>query len=189
MERNSTMEKSKTATRTKEPEPRVPSKEQVWEGIATGLAESLSRIYTDSIVADRVDEKLKATIIDQLQEYENFKYRCNSNENPVEDVKEWSVDDESDNIERVFNFLVDLHETKAQMYGPSWKSSGEIGAFHNVERKFDRIKRWVNEKADDHAEPIVTTVGDLTLYCLLWLSECPKWHPEQYKMWVEECGQ
>lgn len=77
-------------------------------------------------------------------------------------------------IEEIFDCLIKLHRKKSRTYGDSWIKRGELGAFMNIARKFDRAENIVlsnvhgvnycYDMAPKGEESLIDQLLDLALY-------------------------
>lgn len=105
---------------------------------------------------------------------------------------------QSDNlsIQKVLPFFVKLQNQKEIFYGSSWKKYGDMSAFLNLARKFDRIdnimkdamkhgtEHLFDEDAQLATETIFDTIADLTIYGLMWSADIAKRHPELWEKYL-----
>ncbi len=99
--------------------------------------------------------------------------------------------------------IVCLGKAKDKEYGNSWQKRGDVGALHNVARKWDRLEQQMNNgiatgKVDNNSEiteemlegeGFLDSVLDLTNYSLMWLNWIADRFPEQWKKKMEEIGE
>lgn len=92
----------------------------------------------------------------------------------------------------VCGLFLKLQMLKGQRYGDAWCKHGEaISIFGNVSRKYDRIENIIKDKIEkgidfpppDSEESLAETVGDLSVYCTLWMTHIKKNRPEEYESW------
>ena len=104
------------------------------------------------------------------------------------------------NILTIMPALLQLQNTKGNIYGRSWCKHEDMSAFFNLERKFDRISNIMEKAmkngteetlfgkdspASTPTETFVDTVVDLGLYSLMWVGLIMERHPEQYQKFLE----
>lgn len=85
-------------------------------------------------------------------------------------------------IQKIIPALLLLQNRKERFYGQSWRKYGDISAFFNTARKWDRIETMMKEamkKGTDtlfdgsselSTETVLDTIIDLSLYGLMWSS-------------------
>lgn len=94
----------------------------------------------------------------------------------------------------VCEFMGLLQEYKGRRYGSAWCKHGEVRSIlSNVDRKYERVSNILNDwvcdgkpiPAFDSEESIAETVGDLAVYCILWMTWIKVNRPEEYQHWCE----
>lgn len=99
-------------------------------------------------------------------------------------------------IQGIIPYLVKLQNHKEEFYGCSWRKYGDISAFLNLARKFDRIDTIMRD-AMEHGteklfdkdnqlstETIFDTIADLSLYGLMWAADVAERHPELWQRYL-----
>lgn len=96
------------------------------------------------------------------------------------------------NILGMMPVLLKLQNDKARLYGRSWCKHGDMSAFFNVERKWDRISNIMDNAMDKGLETLhskesstatetfLDTVIDLGLYGMMWAGFIAENHPEEF---------
>ena len=126
----------------------------------------------------KIDQKLKDDLKQALSDYI--------------DSQEWMCEDNI-NILSMMPKLLKLQNDKAKLYGRSWCKHGDLSAFFNMERKWDRIQN-IMEKAMENGvstlhtgasstatETFMDTIVDLGLYSLMWAGFIAEEHPEEFE--------
>lgn len=103
-------------------------------------------------------------------------------------------------VQEIIPYFVKLQNQKETYYGSSWKNYGDISAFLNLARKFDRIdtimrdamehgtEHLFDEDAGLSTETIFDTIADLTIYGLMWSADIAKRHPELWQRYIDTNG-
>ena len=116
-------------------------------------------------------------------------------ENALKDEPKLLVDQLA--IENILPNLLLLQNRKEKFYGESWRKYGDIGAFFNTARKWDRIETIMNDAMkngtdklfngsnDLSTETILDTIIDLGLYSLMWASYIASRYPEMWDKFLE----
>lgn len=103
-----------------------------------------------------------------------------------------SKDEKLNNLEEVSRDVSQLVRSKSEGYGYSWRKRGDVTAFNNLARKFDRIENLMMSVSGDASpgliaardgEPFIDTLVDMAAYSLMWLSKLSLEHPERYEEW------
>ena len=101
------------------------------------------------------------------------------------------------NILQMLPFLLKLQNDKARLYGRSWCKHGDMSAFFNIERKWDRISNIMENAMENGLETLhskesatatetfLDTVVDLGLYGLMWSGFIAEKHPEEFDAFME----
>lgn len=98
------------------------------------------------------------------------------------------------NLLEILPDLLKLQNTKGLIYSRSWNKHGDLSAFFNLERKWDRIynimdkamKNGVETLHSDKSssstptETFLDTIVDLGLYALMWAGYIRECYPEEY---------
>lgn len=105
---------------------------------------------------------------------------------------------DSQNVLGVVPSLVKLQDDKGKVYGRSWCKHGEISAFFNLERKWDRISNIMEkamkdgvgntiygEDGETATETFLDTVVDLSVYSLMLVGYIKENHPEEWERFLE----
>lgn len=130
--------------------------------------------------------------------------------NPLEDVKEELIKEyeryvrsqdklypDGINAQKVVTAILNLQHDKEAVYGQSWRKYGQMSAFLNVARKWDRIDNIVqnavengmsalfSDESGTAQETFLDTVVDLASYSLLWVGYLASEHPDMWKRFLE----
>ena len=101
------------------------------------------------------------------------------------------------NLLEILPDLLKLQNTKGLIYSRSWNKHGDLSAFFNLERKWDRIYNIMekamkdgvdslhSEKSSTPTETFLDTVVDLGLYALMWAGYIRECHPEEYEQFKQ----
>ena len=93
-------------------------------------------------------------------------------------------------VQNILPELLLLQNRKEKYYGESWRNYGDIGAFLNTARKWDRIDTIMRTamehgtqvlfdgSSDLSTETVLDTIIDLSLYSLMWSSYIASRYPE-----------
>ena len=103
---------------------------------------------------------------------------------------------DSQNVLEIMPDLIKLQNDKANLYGRSWCKHGEISAFFNIERKWDRFQNIMEKCLDngvnntiydseENTDVFIDTVLDLTAYTSMLLGYIKENHPDEYKRFME----
>ena len=104
------------------------------------------------------------------------------------------------NIQAILPFLLKLQCEKGKSYGRSWYKYGDMSAFFNTARKWDRlenimklameqgIENLFNGSAGTSKETVLDTIIDLSVYCLMWAGAIAEDHPELWEQFVKSNG-
>lgn len=100
-------------------------------------------------------------------------------------------------IQEILPYLVLLQNQKESFYGNSWRKYGDVSAFFNLARKFDRIDTIMRqamqqgvdtmfeEDSQLSTETIFDTIADLALYGLMWSADIAKRYPELWEKFLK----
>lgn len=100
-------------------------------------------------------------------------------------------------VQSILPELVLLQNRKEKFYGQSWRKYGDIGAFMNIARKWDRIdtimkgamkngtESLFDGSSDLSTETILDTIIDLSLYGLMWASYIKTRYPEMWERFLK----
>ena len=100
------------------------------------------------------------------------------------------------NVLEVLPELLSLQNDKGVIYGRSWCKHGDLSAYFNLERKWDRIYNIMDKAmkngidtlfSDDSSTPtetFVDTIADLALYSLMWVGYIKETHPEEFEKFL-----
>lgn len=122
--------------------------------------------------------------------------------NSMMEVVEWLENNSSNidlrNMMSVLPSMLQLQNSKSKSYGRSWCRHGDLSAYFNLERKWDRlynlmdramsegsIQELFNGDADTSTETFVDTIVDLSLYSLMWVGYIFEHHPDAYRRFLE----
>ena len=101
------------------------------------------------------------------------------------------------NAQKILVPLLQLQHDKEAVYGQSWRKYGNISAFLNTARKWDRIDNIMRKAMEDGMsllftdeggtaqETFLDTVVDLANYSLLWVGHIASEHPEMWNKFLE----
>lgn len=101
------------------------------------------------------------------------------------------------NAHKVITPILHLQHDKEAVYGQSWRKYGNISAFMNVARKWDRIDNIMrnamengmntlfSSEAETAQETFLDTVVDLASYTLLWVGYLSQEHPDMWEKFLE----
>lgn len=96
--------------------------------------------------------------------------------------------------------ILKLQNEKERVYGRSWCKHGDLSAFFNLERKWDRIQnimeRVMKEGVDTlfssdsgtPTETILDTIIDLGCYSIMWAAYIKERHPELFEQFKKQNG-
>lgn len=100
-------------------------------------------------------------------------------------------------VENILPSLLLLQNRKEKFYGESWRKYGDIGAFFNTARKWDRIETIMSSAMKDgteklfdgsndlSTETILDTIIDLSLYSMMWASYIASRYPDMWNKFLE----
>lgn len=100
------------------------------------------------------------------------------------------------NLLGLLPYILKLQNRKEGKYGRSWCKHGEIGAFENVTRKYDRIENIMlevmqqgldlldTEDLEDPTETFLDTIIDLGVYSLMWAGLIREKRPNKFEKFV-----
>lgn len=138
----------------------------------------LDILYSETSNGDEELKELKSDILKRFKTY-------------LESQSELCVDNK--NLLEILPDLLKLQNTKGLIYSRSWNKHGDLSAFFNLERKWDRIYNIMDkamkdgidslhsEKSATPTETFLDTVIDLGLYALMWAGYIKECHPDEYK--------
>lgn len=101
------------------------------------------------------------------------------------------------NAHKVVTAILNLQHDKEAVYGQSWRKYGNMSAFLNVARKWDRIDNIMrnamengmnilfSDEAGTAQETFLDTVVDLASYSLLWVGYLASEHPDMWQKFLE----
>jgi hypothetical protein len=101
------------------------------------------------------------------------------------------------NMLKILPFILQLQGDKGKMYGRSWCKHGDLSAFFNLERKWDRIQNIMekamvegtdslfNGSSDTATETFLDTVVDLGCYAMMWAGYIQENHPEMWRKFLQ----
>lgn len=107
------------------------------------------------------------------------------------------INPDNRNLLEVIPYFLKLQNMKEASYGSSWNEYGHVSAFMNVDRKFARIrnimKRVMKEgeqvlggdTANISTETVMDTVGDMGVYCFLWITLFKETHPQMFDSFLK----
>lgn len=99
-------------------------------------------------------------------------------------------------VQEIIPSILLLQNHKEKFYGESWRKYGDISAFFNTARKWDRIENIMTEAMktgtdklfdgsnDLSTETILDTIIDLSLYGLMWASYIAKRYPDLWEKFL-----
>ena len=105
---------------------------------------------------------------------------------------------DSENMLAIFPALVKLQNDKGNFYGRSWCKHGDLSAFFNLERKWDRIYNimdkainetgtqslFTSDKTGTATETLLDTIADLGIYAFMWVGFIRERYPEVWQQFV-----
>ena len=105
-----------------------------------------------------------------------------------------SINHDNSNLLTILPFLLKLQNRKEAQYGRSWCKKGDVSAFFNIERKYDRVDNIMgraledgvkavlcdNELSGTPTETFLDTVVDMGIYSLMWAGFIRE---ERYEQW------
>ena len=101
------------------------------------------------------------------------------------------------NLKEIIPSIIQLQDDKSKLYGRSWCKYGEVSAFFNLARKYDRLenimKKALNEgtailhskESSTANETFLDTVVDTAVYSLLWVGYIKENYPEEWKIFLK----
>lgn len=106
---------------------------------------------------------------------------------------------DSENMLAIFPALIKLQNDKGNYYGRSWCRHGDLSAFFNLERKWDRIynimDRAMNEtgtqalftsdETGTATETLLDTIADLGIYAFMWVGFIRERYPDAWQKFIE----
>jgi hypothetical protein len=109
------------------------------------------------------------------------------------------INHDNQNILAVLPYLLKLQNTKERQYGRSWCKHGDISAFFNIERKYDRISNIMeraiqlgveevlsSQDSSTPTETIIDTIADNGLYSLMWVGLRREINPKQFEQFLKQ---
>lgn len=112
---------------------------------------------------------------------------------------------DNNKLPEVITYLLAIQWDKEGSYGSSWCGKGEYrGIMSNIDRKYDRLDKIVNDEISGKRPQLPTTVNltteemrligeskidavaDLANYCLLYLTWLRKTNPGAFRLWVDK---
>jgi hypothetical protein len=107
-----------------------------------------------------------------------------------------SIDPYGVSMDKLAAIVLWLQRVKDAGYGRSWAKRGEMGVFHNVMRKKDRmdtLEKLAQAIMSGHASvgrstrvAFVATLIDMANYCMMWASYVAKVRPEDFVAWLQD---
>ena len=101
------------------------------------------------------------------------------------------------NVHQIITPILRLQHDKEAVYGQSWRKYGNMSAFLNTARKWDRIDNIMrnamengmnflfSDEAGTAQETFLDTVVDLANYSLLWVGYIASEHPDMWNRFLE----
>lgn len=109
-----------------------------------------------------------------------------------------SLNHDNRNMLSILPDILKLQNEKERVYGRSWCKHGDLSAFFNLERKWDRIQN-IMEKAMKEGtdtlfsaesgtptETILDTIIDLGCYSIMWAGFIKERHPELFEQFKRQ---
>lgn len=108
----------------------------------------------------------------------------------IKHITQADIQVDNGNLLAVAAIAFQLQNAKELSYGRSWCKHGDLSAFFNLERKWDRIYNIMNGVISDgiensphfkdtgDAESLTDTIFDLGIYALMWVGFIMEQHPE-----------
>ena len=100
-------------------------------------------------------------------------------------------------VQKIIPAILLLQNRKERFYGESWRKYGDVSAFFNTARKWDRIETIMKDamkngvdslfdgSSDLSTETILDTIVDLSLYGLMWSSYIASRYPELWDRFLK----
>jgi hypothetical protein len=100
-------------------------------------------------------------------------------------------------LQKILPSILLLQNHKEKFYGESWRKYGDVSAFFNTARKWDRIEtimsaamkegtdKLFDGSSDLSTETILDTVIDLGLYSLMWASYIADRYPQLWDKFIQ----
>ena len=100
-------------------------------------------------------------------------------------------------VQKIIPAILLLQNRKERFYGESWRKYGDVSAFFNTARKWDRIETIMkgamkngidslfDGTSDLSTETILDTIVDLSLYGLMWSSYIASRYPELWDRFLK----
>lgn len=116
-------------------------------------------------------------------------------EEALKDEPELFVDNLA--IHNILPSMLVLQNRKERFYGESWRKYGDVGAFLNMARKWDRIEhimkdametgtdKLFDESSGLSTETVLDTIIDLSMYGLLWSSYIASRFPNLWERFLK----
>jgi len=94
----------------------------------------------------------------------------------------------NDGFSRICGLLTVIQAKKGKSYQASWQKRGMIGAFGNLQRKYDRIDAILNYDGDHPpgGETLTSQLADMAVYAILMLSLQVQLYPDELSKWLDE---
>ena len=105
---------------------------------------------------------------------------------------------DTENLKEIFPKIIQLQDDKGQLYGRSWCKYGEVSAFFNLARKYDRLENIMqkalkygtqilhSKESQTANETFLDTVVDTAVYSLLWVGYIKENYPEEWKKFLKD---
>lgn len=89
-------------------------------------------------------------------------------------------------VEQLMELLIPFHAAREKTYKLSFAKRGEIGAWYNLARKYDRIDNLVEQVLDEgkQGDTLVDTLVDTVMYGLKWLAVIRRIRPDDLEKWI-----
>lgn len=112
-------------------------------------------------------------------------------------LKDLLLNDMSDDpygvsMSRLASIMLAMHAIKDSEYGKSWAKRGEMGVFHNLTRKSDRLEQLAIVSMFGKAMSryvrvaLVDVLMDCATYCLMWVAYIARIKPDGFKAWLQD---
>lgn len=100
-------------------------------------------------------------------------------------------------VQTIIPYLLKLQNQKESFYGNSWRQYGDMSAFFNLARKWNRIETIMQtamQQGTEHlfdessqlaTETILDTIADLALYGLMWSADIAQRYPNLWERFLE----
>lgn len=100
-------------------------------------------------------------------------------------------------VQKIIPEILLLQNRKERFYGESWRKYGDVSAFFNTARKWDRIETIMTDamktgtdtlfdgSSDLSTETVLDTIIDLSLYGLMWASYIASRYPELWERFLK----